>query len=82
MKNWRQLALMIIIIASVIIGVLLIILGGQKIAQQQALKKQATAQAEQVSEQEKADVLLEQVDDLRNLTQSFVIPQVKLNIRL
>ncbi|MDO5561598.1 MAG: hypothetical protein Q4G02_02375 [bacterium] len=82
MKNWKKLALMISVVAGAIILLLLLILGWQKLSARQAANKEAAIQRAAIAEKNQADVLLQEVENLKNLTNDLVIPQVKSNIRL
>lgn len=82
MKNWKKLALVIFVAAGAIILLLLLILGWQRLSAQQTANREAAVQQAVVAEKNQADVLLQEVQNLKNLTNDLVIPQVRLNIRL
>ncbi len=82
MKNWKKISLMIIVIGGTLILMLLIILWRQEWQRSQQIKEIQVVTTELNNDKARADELLSEEEALEEMTESLVIPQVKLNIRL
>lgn len=82
MKNWKQISLIIIIVGGALILILSIIAWRQEAARRNAQVAVQNVEGTLSQERAEADVLLEEIKELRTTMDGMVVPQVELNIRL